>query len=195
VKVRFTGTAGPNAVVGGVFFGTARVPAAPGTATFVRTDTTSLGDWTALYGVDGYSIPNTVAVYPSYAKVVEHGNLYTWAASTTDTRGTELIGGGRVARAWYSSASFTHSLNVGSSTHTVAFYFVDWDRAGRAETVEILDGVSGTVLDSRTVSGFGGGQYLVYDLSGYIQVRVTKTAGGNGVMSGIFFGGIAPGGG
>jgi hypothetical protein len=195
VKVRFTGTAGPNAVVSGVFFGSARVPAVPGTAIFAGADITTLGNWTALYGIDGYDIPNAAVSYPAYAKVVERGNLYTWAASTTDVRGTELIGGGRTARGWYSSTSFMHSINVGSSPHTVAFYFVDWDRAGRAETVDILDGVSGAVLDTRSLSNFGGGQYLVYTVSGYIQVRVTKTAGGNGVMNGIFFGGIAPSGG
>jgi hypothetical protein len=37
------------------------------------------------------------------------------------------------------------------------------------------------------VGGFGGGEYLVWDLGGNVLVRVTKLSGPNAVLSGLFF--------
>jgi hypothetical protein len=55
------------------------------------------------------------------------------------------------------------------------------------EQVDILD-ANNTVLDSRTMSNFVGGAYLVWNLSGHVIVRITNTNGpSNAVLSGIFF--------
>jgi hypothetical protein len=70
----------------------------------------------------------------------------------------------------------------------VSAYFLDWDHRGRAQTVEVLDADTGAVLDTRTVSGFAEGQYLTWDLSGRVQIRVTNLGGVNAVLSGLFFG-------
>ncbi len=64
---------------------------------------------------------------------------------------------------------------------------VDWLTPSRAETVEVLDAVTGALLDSRAVSGFGGGQYWSWTVSGHVTVRVIRTAGDNAVVSGLFF--------
>ena len=45
---------------------------------------------------------------------------------------------------------------------------------------------SGSVLDTRTVSGFGGGVYLVWDITGHVVIRVTNTGPVNAVVSGLF---------
>jgi hypothetical protein len=50
-----------------------------------------------------------------------------------------------------------------------------------------LDAASGSVLDTRAVSHFTNGQYLVWDLRGHVRLRVTRTAGPSGVASGLFF--------
>ena len=50
-----------------------------------------------------------------------------------------------------------------------------------------MDDLTGTVLDTRALSGFQGGQYLVLNLSGSVTLRVTVTAGLNAVASGLFF--------
>jgi hypothetical protein len=71
----------------------------------------------------------------------------------------------------------------------VSLYFLDWDVAGRAQTVEILRASDSAVLDSRSVSSFSQGVYLTYDINCNVTVRVTKTAGVNCVLNGIFFGG------
>jgi hypothetical protein len=35
---------------------------------------------------------------------------------------------------------------------------------------------------------FTGGQYLIWDMKGHFQIRVTPTAGPNAVVNGLFFG-------
>jgi hypothetical protein len=64
---------------------------------------------------------------------------------------------------------------------------LDFDRLGRGETIEVLDGVSGAVLDTRPVTAFTGGQYWVYRVTGHVMFRITRLAGANAVVSGIFF--------
>jgi hypothetical protein len=43
------------------------------------------------------------------------------------------------------------------------------------------------VLDSRTVTGFVGGQYWRWTVRGHVIVQATRTAGNNAVISGVFF--------
>src|SRR5205807_10461299 len=76
------------------------------------------------------------------------------------------------------------------STHQVALYLLDWDSygGGRSERVDILD-ANNTLLDSRSVSGFANGQYLVWNLSGHVTLRITNlNASSNAVVSGLLFG-------
>ena len=55
----------------------------------------------------------------------------------------------------------------------------------------MLDAVTGQLLATHTLSGFQGGQYIVWRLTGNVRVRVTALAGDFAVVSGIFFGGPA----
>jgi hypothetical protein len=158
---------------------------------FVGADTATQGGWIGKYGADGYNVlPNTTK-YPAYAQVSGLGKSdWVWNTTTTDARGLQLPGGtSRTAGCWYSSSPFTIDLRfTDGATHRLALYFCDWDSAGRTETVELLNGDTGAVLQTQTISGFSGGRYLIWDLKGHLQVRVTKTAGPNGVVNGIFFG-------
>jgi hypothetical protein len=36
------------------------------------------------------------------------------------------------------------------------------------------------------VSGFTGGQYWIWEITGAVRLRVTRTGGGNAVGSGVF---------
>jgi subtilisin family serine protease len=159
------------------------------TASFVRTDTTTQGTWRGVYGVDGYALANDAASLPAYAQVAFTGNLsWTWAASTTDVRALQRpTTSDRIAATWY-GASYTIDVNLtDTATHRVEVYFLDWDAAGRIERIDVLDATSGLILDTRTASGFAGGQYLVWDLSGHVKIRVAVTSGINAVASGLFF--------
>jgi hypothetical protein len=162
------------------------------TASFIRTDTTTAGSWKGVYGADGFNIINDAASYPSYVTVTPSGyQSYTWSASTTDTRGLQKgssTATGRMAACWYSATSFMIDLAFNDqNTHQVAIYLIDWDRVhNRTEKVEIVD-ANNKVLDSRSVASFAQGQYLVWNLSGRVKIRVTNTNPMNAVVSGIFF--------
>src|SRR5581483_7415681 len=70
-----------------------------------------------------------------------------------------------------------------------ALYLLDFDGGGgRSERIDVLDAVTGAVLDSQTASNFGSGEYLVWSLGGHVQLRITKLSGPNAVLSGLFFG-------
>ncbi len=166
-------------------------------AQFLGTDTISQGTWKGDYGTDGFQIANDVTSLPAYAQVTMAGQAsYTWASPTNDTRALQQgTGSSRIGSCWYSSTSFTVDINLtDGQSHTVALYMVDWENAGRTERIDIVDANSGLLLDSRTVSSFIGGQYLTWTLTGHVNVRVTRTGGNNGVLSGLFFGqaAIAP---
>ncbi len=167
-----------------------------GTASFVTTDTTTQGNWNDTYGADGYNIIGDTVNYPAYAQVNPSNNLFwTWEASTTDVRALRKASlADRIAATWYSATSFTINLNLtDAQTHRLALYCVDFDSQGRSQTIEIRDGASNTLLDSRSLTAFTGGRYLVWDITGNVNIAVTSNAGLNAVVSGLFFGpGAAP---
>ena len=56
----------------------------------------------------------------------------------------------------------------------------------------MIDPATQTVLDSRTLSSFVSGDYLVWNLRGHVQLVFTNEKDGtNAVVSGLFFGGHA----
>ncbi len=193
VVMRLTNLNAPsNAVLSGLFFGAGTPVNSAPTAVFVKADTTTLGNWKGVYGADGYSLVGDVSNYPSYVTAAANGySVYTWAASTTDPRGLQKAASAtdRIAACWYSSGSFTIDLNFsGTATYQLALYVIDWDNwFGRTQRVDILD-TSNNVLDTRPVANFIGGQYLVWNVSGHVTLRLTNTnPRSNAVISGIFF--------
>jgi hypothetical protein len=181
-----------NAVLSGLFFGAGGAAPPSGAATFVKTDTTTAGSWKGVYGADGFNVIDDTASYPSYVTVTPSGNAnYVWASSTTDVRGLQkaFSKGDQIAACWYTVSSFTVDLNFNdANTHQVSLYLLDWDNYnGRTERVDILD-ANNTLLDSRAVSSFVNGEYLVWNLTGHVIIQVTNTnASSNAVMSGLFF--------
>ncbi len=166
------------------------------TATFINTDSTTSGNWISVYGTDGYNVVGDLSSNPSYVTPAVSGQqYYVWAASTADVPALQMASNpaNRVAATWYGS-SFTIDLNItDSAQHQVALYSVDFDAQGRKQTVAVLD-TNGNVLDSRALSNFSGGVYLVWNVTGHVKLLVTSTAGPNAVVSGLFLGpGVSPG--
>jgi hypothetical protein len=168
-----------------------------GTATFVKTDISTAGTWKGVYGADGFNVIGDSASVPGYVTVTPSGNSsYVWASSTSDTRALQKASSpaDRMAACWYSPGQFTIDLAFhDSNTHQVAAYLLDWDNSnGRTERVDVID-ANNTLLDTRSVSNFRGGQYLIWNLSGHVILRVTNTnAPSNAVISGLFFGTLQP---
>jgi hypothetical protein len=178
--------------VGNLFFnvGSGTAPAA-NSALFIKSDTGSQGNWMKVYGQSGYQVIFNLAKYPSYAQINVIGvGLTNWTTDTTDVRGLQkVIGSNRVAAAWSSNSQFTMDLDLtDGNSHEVALYMVDWDSNNtRAQKIEIFDATTNVLLDSRTVTNFSDGQYLVWSLKGHNLIRVTKTGAAEAVISGIFF--------
>ena len=161
----------------------------PGVAGFLRTDTTTQGTWKGVYGADGEAISNDSAHYPAYAQVSLSGvTAYSWAASTTDVRALQKAAAtDRIASTWFATANFTIDVNLmDGNAHQVGLYCLDWD-GGRSETIDILDATTGSILDTRSLTSFSQGVWMLWNLSGHVTIRVTRTVGANAVASGIFF--------
>ena len=164
------------------------------TAVFVGSDGSTQGDWSDLYGDDGYLIVGDQTSLPGYATVNPLGNLsWTWEANSVDPRALERAGGGRVAATWYAASAFDVDVTIsGGTAQQVALYFVDFDNAGRSQRIDVLNATTLAVLDTRTLGNFTGGQYLVWNVQGNVKFRITRLGAANAVLSGLFFGGGAP---
>jgi len=162
-------------------------------AGFVKVDTTTGGSWKGVYGLDGYIVIGDGASAPSYGNATPAANsFYVWSGSTGETRALQKTSSAtdRIAACWYSGGAFTIDVNfTDAGLHQVALYMLDWDAygGGRTQQVDVFD-ANNHLLDTRMVSGFTGGQYLVWNLSGHVTIRVTNTnPNGNAVVSGLFF--------
>jgi fibronectin type 3 domain-containing protein len=163
---------------------------ASASAHFVALDTATQGTWKGSYGADGYSMINEAAKYPDYAQLTANASTaWIWASSSSDGRALQKESlSDRVAACWYSPSTFTVDLDlIDKQPHRAAFYCVDWNAGDRVQTIEVLDASTGAVLDSQTLSSFGEGAYLVWNLQGSVQIRFSRVAGENAVLSGIFF--------
>jgi hypothetical protein len=163
------------------------------TAAFVKADLTTKGTWTGVYGADGYSVVGGSASLPGYATYSVTGNsFYEWESqNSSDVRAPQTNPSSpvRVAATDFTATSETYNLNItDGKTHQVAFYVLDQDARNRGETITITDAATNAVLDTRDITNFSGGEYVVYNVSGNVNVKVTNDAGSlNAVVSGIFF--------
>jgi hypothetical protein len=205
VTVTVAGTAGPNAVISGVFFGGAGVPVPAATAAWIGADTTTQGAWIGKYGSQGYSLAHGAQNFliPATLTVEHSPPPWLWANNPIppDPRDLETdTQGHQIAAAWYSSGSCTFSLDLNltdGQLHQVAIYVLDWDNIARAETVEISDANLGNTLDihkipstgtSTNSANFVAGTYLVWNVSGHVRIDVTSNGySANAVAGGVFF--------
>jgi hypothetical protein len=128
--------------------------------------------------------------YPAYAQVAPTSfQFYNWTNSTTDVRALQKASlSDRIAATWYSETGVSFNVTISDGqTHRLALYFVDWDSTQRGQTVEVRDVATNSLLDSRVVTSFNAGRYLVWDISGAVRINVIRTAGSNAVVSGLFF--------
>jgi hypothetical protein len=191
VNITLTNTGYPNAVLSAIAFDPVAT-AATAAASFVGVDSTHQGSWTGVYGAQGYSVIGGNTSLPGSVVLSVSGQQYwPWGTSTSDVRDLQVSPGStsRVAACDYSGSSFSLDLNLADGqAHQVAFYVLDWDNLGRMETVSVSDAGTGALLDSRTVSSFAAGDYLVWDLSGHVKVTFTNASPSsrNAVLSGVF---------
>lgn len=168
-------------------------------AAFVSTDTTTGGNWHGVYGGDGYNIFGATQSYPLYVSVTPTGNsYYAWADPVPGAHAKFLyapykdsVTTNRIAATWYSGSTFDLDVSISdSANHKVSIYSLDWDGVGggRTQTISVLDGDTLAILSTKSLSGFGNGTYLTWNISGHVKFRITNTNGlANATISGIFF--------
>ncbi len=94
----------------------------------------------------------------------------------------------RLIAAWYAQASLTIDLNFTDGLdHQVSLCAVDWDAAGRAEQVQVVDAENGSLLLSTDLRDFSDGKFLKLRLLGHVQITITSLSSSDAVLSGIFF--------
>lgn len=161
-------------------------------AKFIEIDAETQGNWPGKYGFHGGSMASGVQRLPLYAGLsAANAPTYAWSTDSEDRRAlqsgqsmAEMLT--RIAAVWTHDIGFTVEIKSDATTHRLALYFLDWDRAGRRQRVEILDATD-YVLDRRDVLAFGDGVWLVYEFQGSVKIRLTKLAGPNAVLSALVF--------
>jgi hypothetical protein len=165
------------------------VPAASASAAFVRADSSTRGNWKGVYGSQGYNIIQNAQSYPTYVNIAAIGNSsWVWNDNTADpaalVRATDNT---RLAACWYTSSAFDVQLWFSDSLpHRVSLYFLDWDRLGRREVLDVFHSDTGALLASRIIENFQDGWYFTFDLQGRVTLRL-RPLNANAVLSGIFF--------
>jgi subtilisin-like proprotein convertase family protein len=159
-------------------------PPLGGRSGFIGTDSFTKGNWVNRYGTEGYYIIGGGGIIPAWLKSFYPNELpyHNWIGAEADERAllrAPTIGSSRTIAALYSQEQIEIPFEfTDGRTHRLAFYIVDWDGKSRQQTFEITDADTGAILDTRTVSNFAGGKYLIWQMRGKFKVRI-KNAGGN----------------
>jgi hypothetical protein len=186
IRLKLTPISGPICLMSAMFFD----PPGANSATFLGSDTATSGTWKGVYGSAGQTIAAETAALPSYASATfSDATATTWSANTTDPTALERpVQSGRIASSWSNARQYTVALDfTDDALHEVSFYFVDFDNRARVQVVDIIDPVSGMVLDSTELENFRSGIWLSYGIKGSVDVRITSLGTASAVLSGIFF--------
>lgn len=159
------------------------------TVTFVKSDNATHGSWKGVYGGEGYLMAAVSPGVPAYATVATSAPQWTWQTNSSNPACLQLPGNStnRIAACWYSSTqvAFDLSINDGKS-HRLSMYFLDASSSGRQQRIDLVDPASGATLDSRLVTNFSSGIYLVWEITGKVAIRLTPL-NVNAVTSALFF--------
>ena len=162
-----------------------------------KTDRTTQGIWKNKYGKDGWALPYlplSIVSPPKYLdlfSVVAGRPVSPVIDPKADPRGLlSPVTSMNYAASWFDAVSLDLDLPFSDfETHQVAIYCVDWDETPVAtQKFQIFDKSQATplLLDTQTLASFGGGIYMIWELSGDIRISVTSD-GTVAVISGIFF--------
>ena len=162
-----------------------------------KRDTGTQGAWKNNYGNDGWALahkPNNFVGPPVYLKdllAVFKDIEVTPVDPQADARGLQNPATlTNFAASWFKAGSLDLYFPISDfEIHRIAIYCVDWDVNPIAvQKFEIFDfsHVPPLLLDTRTLSSFGDGIYLVWEFTGPIRVSATSD-GAVAVISGIFF--------
>jgi tetratricopeptide (TPR) repeat protein len=186
-------------------------PSARYSASFIKEDRATRGNWPGTYGTDGYVLFNYSGLnqdqerLPDYIEAVTHRSARggQWSSATSDDRAlpsdstpsaTRKIGFLATGIPDWRYVTMTLDVKVKSERNfQIALYFLDWDRSDRRLAVELFDyDTRKLIAPVKLVSDFGGGKYLLYRYHRSCRFRVAYVRGSDAVASAIFFDPIRP---
>ena len=199
LTITVTNQAGAAAVLSGIFLGDGGTPPGPVVAS------ASQATWVGAIGSAGYDLAGwngsagDVSYLPNAALTLQQGNRWQWARNTTDPRALSDPGEStHTASTYYDSSQVTVALNFTAEySGSLRLYAVDWDAAGRRETITVNDGSGPRVVLLN--ADFSKGAWVTYPIKVAAGGMVTITAQNNSspattnaVLSGIFLGNEGP---
>jgi 6-phosphogluconolactonase len=161
----------------------------------------SATSWVGAFGKDGYDLAgwsgqSDLSDLPGVSVTLVKGARYVWTANTSDTRALPSPDGlARTAATYYDSSQIDVKLSFKSAyTGNLRLYAVDWDSQGREEEVSV--GGHSVVFSGQNWGAFSRGEWALFPISvaagESITITVTRLAGVNAVLSGIFLGDEGP---
>jgi len=187
VSITVERTAGPNAVLSGVFLGEGGAP--PN----MSVSSAPQGAWVDALGAAGYDLAGwdgsagDVSDLPNASVSLVQGSRYEWAANTTDVRALESPDEHiRNASTYYDPNQVQVKLTFSSAySGNLKLYAVDWDGTARREVITVNG-------QSAVLGEFHNGAWVTFPINvpigGTVTITVDRTAGSNAVLSGIFLG-------
>ena len=197
VNITIDRTAGPNALLFGVFLGDAGPPATPPPPPPPPYTSAPQGNWVNTYGSQGYVLggwnngTSDAFVLPGATFTVDQGSRVTWSNSTTDVRALQDPAnptGPRHAGVIYHGTQIRAHLDFANAFNgKLRLYMVDWDNTTRRQRVT----VSGKAPVDITTA-FNQGAWMTFDINvgvnGRVDITIDRTAGPNAVLFGVFLG-------
>ena len=159
--------------------------------TFLGSDDKSQGDWQGKFGADGYELIGKETKLPTYARLEWQKNeIWFYDKATNDPRALAYFANPPTGKDRIAAARYSHEvafvIDVGAASRRFSLYFLDYDRKGRRQTIEIADAATGKALDKQTVEDFANGRYQSWKIQGKVKVTIRKIAGDNACVSGLF---------
>jgi hypothetical protein len=170
------------------------------TVTFLRQDTTTLGNWKGSYGQDGVYMAQITYSAPSYASFnPDNEGEVVLNYYATDPRALLKVQGQfssteRIESYYNALGTMNFAIHsLDTATHRIALYFCDYTSAGQSVTINAVDSTSGKVLNTQVLTNYTAGIYLVYTYSGQVTFNVLNNNSNSGAIAGsvagFFWGG------
>ena len=167
----------------------------------VPSSTSSSTTWAGAFGKDGYDLAawsgqSDLSDMPGVSVTLVKGTRYVWSANTSDTRALPSPDGlARTAATYTDPSQIQVKLGFKAAyTGNLRLYAVDWDSRGREEEISV--GGRSVVFSGQNWGAFPRGEWAIFPISvaagESITITVTRDAGVNAVLSGIFLGDEGP---
>jgi subtilisin family serine protease len=154
------------------------------------------GSWVNTYGSQGYVLAgwngggSDLTSLGAATVSLDHGSRWCWNCSTSDVRALQNPGQTqRRAATYYDPNQVVVHLSFPSAySGTLHLYAIDWDSTDRRESITVNDGSGPHTVNITTDFSQGAWTSVPVTVAagGTVTITVTRTAGINAVLSGIF---------